>query len=444
VRQQETLTFTMAILRRMAAKAYFAGLLLAIVLHQHPNALFTARWALVQWIPQSKWSQKVQQTAWEQWERQNQVVDTNTTTATNTRQLQLEINDVDVQAHHRPGTRQLLEYLETTYGSDWRRRPLLLRNLWSVSDLQHNVARPRKLSLEGLLKEDLIVPYFSDARLKGALAPDRTGRIRDIIRNMTDDGAFHKIGTQHLLQTYPDLIREVAPSEVVTLLFGNHFEPHMLGGWGPWKLLPATTTVPLFVAGTRASTRNQNYARKPQKNTPNLRDDVGAVEDGNTEYDSESNLAFTGLHCEPIGNVAVQLSGQKQWMLVSPEHSHLIRPALAPDGRAFFASHATAKDLAAAAVPMYSAETKAGDAIWVPTWTWHRVDYVMSTDEISSTKLSRMANKKRHDNDADTAHIAIGGSLFHFRPVDFVVNHPLFAALIVPALFLELIGYKTQ
>ena len=29
------------------------------------------------------------------------------------------------------------------------------------------------------------------------------------------------------------------------------------------------------------------------------------------------------------------------------------------------------------AIPRYYATTHAGDALWLPTWTWHRVDYRM-------------------------------------------------------------------
>jgi hypothetical protein len=94
----------------------------------------------------------------------------------------------------------------------------------------------------------------------------------------------------------------------------------------------------------------------------------------------------------------------------------LVRPHLAPDGRAFFASALLNESL----VPTYQVITEAGDALWIPTWTWHRVVY-QNSDEI-----------------------AIGASLFHFRFRDFLRNQPLFAFLIVPALIMELTGYKTQ
>ena len=60
-----------------------------------------------------------------------------------------------------------------------------------------------------------------------------------------------------------------------------------------------------------------------------------------------------------------------------------------------------------------------GDALWVPPWTWHRVDY-------------------------GSGGLSVAASLFHFRPVDFVQRQPFFAFAIVPNLFKELVGWKTQ
>ena len=54
---------------------------------------------------------------------------------------------------------------------------------------------------------------------------------------------------------------------------------------------------------------------------------------------------------------------------------------------------------------------------WVPPWTWHRVEYI---DKV----------------------LALTASLFHFRPVEFFKNHPMFAALLSPNLIKELMGFK--
>mmetsp|Transcript_12349 Transcript_12349/g.12429 ORF Transcript_12349/g.12429 Transcript_12349/m.12429 type:complete len:96 (-) Transcript_12349:267-554(-) len=94
----------------------------------------------------------------------------------------------------------------------------------------------------------------------------------------------------------------------------------------------------------------------------------------------------------------------------------LIKPSLSPDGRAFFASNSNSY----INVPTYNAITSAGDAIWVPSWTWHSVNYIPSED------------------------IAIGASLFHFRAWDFITNNALFAVLVTPAIIKELLGLNTQ
>ena len=359
----------------------FLRLLLLSLLALSSFRSFLVGWMLVQWVPAS-WSlrKRVQEAAWQHWESSSSIAPI--------KSLQSPALAVlDVQRH----LDDALEYLETTYGSDWRRRPLLLKHLWTEDQLQDS---SRRLSFEGLLQENLTIPYFTDARLEGALAPDARGRVRDIVTNASL-GAPHKIGTQFLVQAYPELVSEVAPTELVTELFGDYFTPERVQS--TLGFLPALTTVPVFVAsGKRAA----SHAQEPvAADTP-----------------PAEARPYTALHCEPIGNVAVQLSGRKRWTLVAPQYSKLIRPSTSPDGRAFFASWSTSYDH----VPVHHVVTEAGDALWVPTWTWHRVDYIESED------------------------MAIGASLFHFRILDYVHNNPLFAGLMIPAILLELVGYSTQ
>jgi hypothetical protein len=287
-----------------------------------------------------------------------------------------------------------LKYLTTTYGEDWRDRPLLLEGLWNATSLSD---RRRRLSLQGLLKENLTIPFFSDATRYGALSPDSKAPVHEIVDRISK-GFPHKIGTQLLVQTYPELMEEVAPVEILTKLFGNHFTENKLLGRGRiLGIFPGTTTVPVFVANGRTT---------PVEDSKN---------DGETP--ESSSHPITGLHCEPIGNVAVQLSGVKAWTLIDPKYSFKLQPSAAPDGRAFFASWAPGFDH----VPRYEVKTYAGDAIWVPTWTWHRVDYAVESNDIS-----------------------IGGSLFHFRPIEFVRLNPLYAVLVIPAIIKELLGMNTQ
>jgi hypothetical protein len=347
-------------------------------------------WSVSQWIFIPSLSKSLQQFAWDRSELEYDVKQP--------AQI-LEIPTVNVQEQE-----DVLQYLETTYGANWRDHPVLFKGLWNELDLKSD---NRRLSLEGLMKEELEIPYFTDASQVGALSPDAQAPVHQIIANISQ-GAPHKIGTQFLVQTYPELIEEVAPVPLLTQLFGRYFEPQYLFGTGQ-RMFPGPLTVPVFVA---------NGNSRPNSPQQCIGSDEGDDETCTASTDESSlKRPLTGLHCEPIGNVAVQLLGAKQWTLVDPKYSFRLVPSIAPDGRAFYASWAPTLDH----VPRYSTITHAGDAIWVPTWTWHRVDYIEQSQDIS-----------------------IGGSLFHFRPVDFLRRNPLYALLMIPALVKELAGVSTQ
>jgi hypothetical protein len=117
-------------------------------------------------------------------------------------QLILQIPVVDVQKHRG----DIAKHLERTYGKDWRQRPLLLRHLWTSDELGDP---SRKLSLKGLLQLNMSIPYFSDARLPNALAPDAVGAVSSIVANISEKGMPHKIASQFVIQALPDLINEV-------------------------------------------------------------------------------------------------------------------------------------------------------------------------------------------------------------------------------------------
>ena len=55
----------------------------------------------------------------------------------------------------------------------------------------------------------------------------------------------------------------------------------------------------------------------------------------------------------------------------------------------------------------------------MPTWTWHRVDYLPNVTALSV-------------------------SLFHVRAEQLAAAQPLLTAAMVPALLKELVGWKTQ
>lgn len=282
----------------------------------------------------------------------------------------------------------IASYLKRHVGSDWRRHPLLLKGLWSEDDLLHP---DRKLNLAGLLKESLKVPYFLDAR-DGGISPDAEASIQHVVASIVFGKQPHKLATQLLIQQEPSLIKEVVPRELVEKLFGgSFFDASSVVGSGPFNLFPALTTIPLFVAGAQDIGKDQPY---------------------------------TPLHSEPICNIAVQLSGRKDWTLVEARHWKYLRPTVAPDGRAFVASKASG----VTHVPRYTVTTEAGDALWLPAWTWHRVDYSFN---------------KSDGADMSTT-ISIAASLFHFRVWQFFDQNVVFAIAIMPALVRELLGLGIQ
>ena len=67
----------------------------------------------------------------------------------------------------------------------------------------------------------------------------------------------------------------------------------------------------------------------------------------------------------------------------------------------------------------WTVDTGPGDVLWVPTWTWHRVDYL-------------------------PGETALSASIFHFRPEQFLWSDPMSSLLILPNILKELIGWKTQ
>jgi hypothetical protein len=328
----------------------------------------------------------------------------------------MEIPSVNVQNYN---GETLLEHLQATFGTDWQKRPLLLKGLWSKEELRPGnkdssttttSQRPRPLSIDTLSQMDLQIPYFTNATLK-IITPDAIASVRDIVHNISVLGHPHKIGTQLIVEQDPTtFLSQVAPLDIVTMLFGNYFTPQQILGSGPWNLFPGTTTVPIFMASSGSGSSSSA---------------------GGTTTQNERARPFTTLHCEPIGNVAVQLSGQKKWTLIPPEYSFRLKPGISPDGRAFFVSWATLDQINS--VPHYSVVTQAGDALWVPTWTWHEVDYI-------HTSIPSSEEEDKDKEEITTTSIAMGASLFHFRVFDFVENHGLFSFLIIPAMMKELLG----
>ena len=99
-----------------------------------------------------------------------------------------------------------------------------------------------------------------------------------------------------------------------------------------------------------------------------------------------------------------------------------MRPHLSIDGRAYFQSghaHNDVEQRIGHVRRRWKVETGPGDVLWVPTWTWHRVDYLRGVTALSA-------------------------SLFHVRAAPLLTAAPLFTALVVPNMVKELLGWNMQ
>jgi hypothetical protein len=243
-------------------------------------------------------------------------------------------------------------------GDGWIQYPLLIRKLWTEEQLD---SPNRQLSIHGLQSNlhlaNMIIPYYSDSSRKigsttagyNYLSPDASSTIGDIIYNITTMDSKAKIATQLIVEKHPDLIQEVLPPpyiHIISEIFGNVFQPQHLEATGPFGMFPAWTTVPIFIANSRSGSRT-NTQPSPSEC-----------------LQQDTNHPRTDLHCEPIGNIAVQLQGQKRWSLVSFKYSRYLRPSVSRHGRAFFFS--MLQDTSNLNhVPHYQVITETGDALWV-------------------------------------------------------------------------------
>jgi hypothetical protein len=186
--------------------------------------LLVVQWWISQWMPVVSIALPLEQDCWRQMQ-----------TASGGGQV-LELPEINVQEHGD----DVLAAIERKYGPSWRSKPLLFRKMWTLEELDSD--NTRRLSLNGLLNETMVVPYFTNVSRAGALTPDAKGRISDIVANISAKSLPHKIGTQLLAQSNPELIYEVAPNQVVTQVFGNFFTPAMVRGFLN-GLLPAITAI---------------------------------------------------------------------------------------------------------------------------------------------------------------------------------------------------------
>ncbi|KAL7455064.1 hypothetical protein ACHAWC_009040 [Mediolabrus comicus] len=318
-------------------------------------------------------------------------------------------------------TRELLiEYASSRFDNnfDLATHPIILRNVWPPESFHDNT---RKLTPQGILNDpiysNILLPnYFHDAAQTGynALVPDSEEiTLSQFISNIQSGKAPRsKIGTQVIIEKYPELREEIINVTLAKELFGWKEDPkenleRFLGDKKTFlsKKLPSTSYYPVFIADNKPA-----------------------------DMEEESHPR-TDLHAEPIGNIAVQLHGFRKWTLVPTKYSTLLAPTVSKHGRAYMFSNIDPTiDLPKRlkSLPLvYECVTRRGDALWVPPWMWHRVDY-------SYTKTQEL----EEDFDEDDT-LSFGASIFHFYPSLFI-RFPLFAFLILPNLFWEVIGVNIE
>ena len=273
-------------------------------------------------------------------------------------------------------------------------KPFLLKNLTRYEDI---------LTLNHLLSSPIAestIDYFVDARTVNTI-PNSRDTVRNIVQRILQGGP-EKIGTQMIVKAFPEIIeRLVDHNEWLQDVFGSERVRQ-------WREISPLMTYPVFVSRGRST-------------TPSI--DPSTTSTDMTSLDMTSlstKTTRTDLHCEPISNVVLQTVGRKKWTLVEPQYSHLIRPTISPDGRAYFYSSLDPFDPHALdRIPHYEVITEEGDLLSVPTWTWHRVDYLPDVTAVSI-------------------------SIFQFIPLDFVSRNPLYALTLVPNLIKEAVGIKEQ
>ena len=344
----------------------------------------------------------------------------------------------------------LMDYVKVHFDPnfDLATHTLLLRNVWprqslldgdendscapaeadGHSDDEGYCSSRRRLTLKGMMTDpqlsNFILPnHFSDAANTGyaALVPDATTPttlsqfISNILSGKTPNA---KIGTQIIVEQNPELHKEIIPLRIATI-FG--WQPEMtkermkkslgqtIGSW--LDRLPAMSYFPVFIAGNKVPDSNDSSKHNQHPRTD--------------------------LHCEPIGNIAVQLHGTRRWTLIPTKFSGILRPTVSKHGRGYFYSNLNPitelpKRLQSLPV-VHEIITSAGDAVWVPPWMWHRVDYDGDNNEHDVRSSSRPKDS-----------LSIGASIFHFYPVLYRTNFPLFALLIVPNLIWEAIGFNME
>lgn len=366
----------------------------------------------------------------------------------------------------------LVEYAKLFHDGtfDLATHPIILRNLWPPESFDETVAVQddaccgsspgysygnRKLTPEAIMNDpqvsNILLPnYFSDAANKigyAALVPDSTSQVtlsQFLIGLLSGESPNSKIGTQLIIELFPELKNEIIPPALAKELFGwntvledcktrikDAFSSQKIGHWVT-NLMPPMSYFPVFIAKNQRTTGNDTHPR-------------------------------TDLHAEPIGNIASQLHGMRRWTLVPTMWSGLLRPTVSRHWGYFFSNIDPLDHLPERLnnLPlMYRCITRRGDSIWIPPWVcaffhsgaicfcilvrshlnsfyekmWHRVDYDGDVGEEYGDDKESALNEK----------LSIGASIFHFYPTLYIQNFPLFSFLIIPNMIKELFGFNIE
>jgi len=327
--------------------------------------------------------------------------------------------------------RLLVEYVRAHYDEefDLATHPLILRNAWPPESFDEgNIRRltPKSILNDPQLSDLLLPNFFSDATKTGydALVPDEdqialSQFVKGILSGRTPNA---KIGTQVIVERIPELRDEIVPPSLARELFGwttwlddwkksaKEWLGPTVGGW--IDKLPDMSAYPVFIASNRR--------RAAEKSSS-----------GNAHHPR------TDLHNEPIGNVASQLHGTRRWTLVPAKWSGLLRPAVSKRRGYFYSDMDPLTELPQRLGDMpqvYECTTRRGDIIWIPPWVWHRVDYDGEDGDGDESELAA----------ASYENLSIGASIFHFYPLLYLTNFPLFGFLIVPNLIREFTGFNVE
>jgi hypothetical protein len=295
---------------------------------------------------------------------------------------------------------------------DLATHPIILRNLWSKESFHDDSTSSRKLTPYAIMNDpqlsSLILPnYFSNAANKtgyAALLPDAPSiTLSQFLQRLLSDQSPHaKIGTQVIINKYPELRDEIIPTIMAKELFdyNTHLDDIKLsisnrGGWwltstvGLWvcNLIPPMTYFPVFIASNHNRHRGgigekDNDDRAFQQSHP--RTDLHAEPIGNIASQlhgigekENDDRAFqqshprTDLHAEPIGNIASQLHGIRRWTLVPTLWSTMLRPTVSKHRGYFFSNMDPIIELPSRLrnIPtVYDCVTRQGDTIWIPPW----------------------------------------------------------------------------